>query len=72
MIDVVVCYSILEKCKSIDAFSSDTELVKMVIRLRQHRMVVSELLMEHYEEYFQKKSPEWLEWYRNFCCRRNI
>lgn len=67
MIDVVVCYSILEKCKSIDAFSSDTELVKMVIRLRQHRMVVSELLMEHYEEYFQKKSPEWLEWYRNFC-----
>lgn len=67
MIDVVVCYSILEKCKSIDAFSSDTELVKMVIRLRQHRMVVSELLMEHYEEYFQKKSPEWLEWYRNYC-----
>ena len=25
MIDVLVCYSILEKCKSIDAFSSDTE-----------------------------------------------
>lgn len=67
MIDVVVCYSILEKCKSIDAFSSDTEQVKMVIRLRQHRMVVSEKLMEQYEEYFQKKSPEWLEWYRNFC-----
>ena len=63
MIDVVVCYSILEKCKSIDAFSSDTEQVKMVIRLRQHRMVMSEKLMEQYEEYFQKKSPEWLEWY---------
>lgn len=67
MIDVVVCYSILEKCKSVDAFSSDTKNVKMVVRLRQHRMVVSENLMAHYEEYFQKKSPEWLEWYRNFC-----
>lgn len=67
MIDIVLCRSILEKCKSVDAFSGDPENVKMIWRIRQHRMVISEKLMDFYEEHFQKKGPEWLEWYRGFC-----
>jgi hypothetical protein len=55
MIDLVVCYSILEKCKSVDAFSGDEESVKMIGRMRQHRMIISEKLIEYYEEYFQKR-----------------
>lgn len=67
MIDIVLCHSILEKCGYVDAFSSDPETVQMILRLRQHRIVISEKLMEYYEEYFQNKSPELLEWYRNYC-----
>lgn len=67
MIDLVVCYSILEKCKSADAFSGDKEIVGMAWKIRQHRMVISEKLLDYYEEYFRKKSPEYLEWYRAFC-----
>ncbi|MEZ3468185.1 MAG: hypothetical protein K1W40_06975 [Schaedlerella sp.] len=51
MIDIVLCCSILEKCKSIDTFSGDSENVEMVRRIRQHRMVISEKLMDFYEDY---------------------
>lgn len=44
MIDLVVCYSILEKCKSVDAFSGDAESVEMIRQIRQHRMVVQDSL----------------------------
>lgn len=67
MIDIVLCYSILEKCGNIDAFYSDSGTIQMVLRLRQHRMVLSEALMNYYDEYFQNKAPEWQEWYRTFC-----
>lgn len=67
MIDIVLCWSILEKCKSVDAFSEDPENVELVRRIRQHRMVVTEKLMDFYEEYFEKKGPEWLEWYTGLC-----
>lgn len=67
MIDIVLCYSILEKCKSVDALSGDTEIVEMIRRIRQHRMVISETLMDFYEEYFEKKGQGWLDWYRGFC-----
>lgn len=67
MIDLIVCYSILEKCKSSNAFSGDEERVSMAWRIRQHRMVISKKLMDYYEEYFRKKSPEYLNWYQAFC-----
>ena len=65
--DIVLCYSILEKCKSIDVFSGNKEAVQMVWRIRQHRMVLSERLMEFYEKYFEKKGQGWLEWYQGLC-----
>lgn len=67
MIDIIVCYSILGKCKSTNAFLDDEETVSMAQRIRQHRMVISEKLMDYYEEYFRKKSPEYLGWYQAFC-----
>jgi hypothetical protein len=67
MIDIILCYSILEKCGYLDAFYSDSGTIQMVLRLRQHRMVLSEALMDYYDEYFQNKAPQWQEWYRNFC-----
>ncbi len=67
MIDIVLCHSILEKCKSVDAFSENAEHVELVRRIRQHRMVISEELMDFYEAYFEQKGPEWLEWYQTLC-----
>ncbi len=67
MIDIVLCHSILEKCKSVDAFSENAEHVELVRRIRQHRMVISEELMDFYEAYFEEKGPEWLEWYQTLC-----
>ncbi len=70
MADVVLCYSILELCMQVDAFSSEIDAVQMVLRLRQHRAVVSEALMDFYEAYFREKGPGFLQWYQDIWAGR--
>lgn len=67
LLDIVVCCTVLEQILRLSMLTGSDEQMELARHIRQHRMLISEQLMELCEQYFAENAPELSEAYRTYC-----